>query len=217
MAGVETLPRRAHTTAKPNGIRTLHQDVIDFLLSRKSPPISQLHEPAPDDAQIGLMIRVATRVPDHGLLEPWRFILYRGKVRAKIGEFFAKRATEREGLLTDQRIAQEKARFTRAPLVIGVVSSPKAHERIPEWEQFLSGGNAAYSLVLAAHALGYGANWVSNWFADDAPSRVYLGLAPHERVVGFVHIGSYDVRIPDRPRPEPSAVMRDYSGPFEGA
>jgi nitroreductase len=194
----------------------LSQAVIDFLLSRKSPPISQLHEPGPDHGQIDLMIRVATRIPDHGLLEPWRFILYRGAVRADIGEFFAKRAAEREGPLNDQRIAQEKARFTRAPLVIGVVSSPKAHERIPEWEQFLSGGNAAYSLVIAAHALGFGANWVSNWFADDAPSRAFLGLAPHERVIGFVHVGTYDARIPDRPRPEPTAVMSDYSGPFGG-
>jgi nitroreductase len=195
----------------------LSQTVIDFLLSRKSPPISQLHEPGPDDAQIDLMIRVATRIPDHGLLEPWRFILYRGDVRDKIGEYLAKRAAEREGPLTDQRIAQERARFTRAPLVIGVVSSPKAHERIPEWEQFLSGGNAAYSLVLAAHALGFGANWVSNWFADDSPSRAFLGLAPNERVIGFVHIGKYSNKIPDRPRPEPLAVMREYSGPFESA
>jgi nitroreductase len=195
----------------------LSQAVIDFLLSRKSPPISQLHEPAPDNAQIDLMIRVATRIPDHGLLEPWRFILYRGDVRGRIGAFFAKRAAEREGPLNEQRIAQEQARFTRAPLIIGVVSSPKPHERIPEWEQFLSGGNAAYSLVLAAHALGFGANWVSNWFADDAPSRAFLGLAPHERVVGFVHIGTYKTKVPDRPRPAPSVVMSEYSGPYESA
>jgi nitroreductase len=195
----------------------LSQAVIDFLLSRKSPPISQLHAPGPDDAQIDLMIRVATRIPDHGLLEPWRFILYRGEARARIGEFFAKRAGEREGPLNEQRIAQEQARFTRAPLVIGVVSSPKAHERIPEWEQFLSGGNAAYALVLAAHALGFGANWVSNWYADDAPSRTFLGLAPQERVIGFVHIGTYNTKIPDRPRPDPSVVMSEYSGPFESA
>ncbi len=195
----------------------MSQAVIDFLLSRKSPPISQLREPGPDDAQIDLMIRVATRIPDHGLLEPWRFILYRGAARARIGEFFAKRAGEREGALSEQRIAQEQARFTRAPLVIGVISSPKAHERIPEWEQFLSGGNAAYSLVLSAHALGFGANWVSNWYADDAPSRTFLGLAPHERVIGFVHIGTYQTKIPDRPRPDPSAIMTEYSGPFESA
>lgn len=159
------------------------------------------------------MIRVASRVPDHGLLEPWRFILYRGDARLAVGEFLAKRAAEREGPLNEQRVQQEKARFSRAPVVIGVVSVPKAHERVPQWEQFLSGGNAAFGLVLAAHALGYGANWVSNWYAEDAPSLAFLGLSPEERVIGFVHIGSVDARIPDRPRPEPSGVLSEFIAP----
>ena len=160
------------------------------------------------------MIRVATRIPDHGLLEPWRFILYRGDACRRIGEFFADRAAEREGPLNEQRIFQEKTRFTRAPLVIGIVSSPKPHERIPQWEQFLSGGNAAFSLLLAAHAMGFGANWVSNWYSDDAPSRAFLGIAPHERAIGFVHIGTVDAKIPDRSRPEPSSVLTEYAGPY---
>ncbi len=183
---------------------------IEFLLSRKSPPISQLREPGPDDGEIDLMIRVASRVPDHGLLEPWRFILYRGDVRHKIGDYLAGRAAERDGPIGEQRVAQEKARFSRAPVVIGVVSHPKAHERIPQWEQFLSGGNAAFALVLAAHALGYRANWVSNWYAEDAPSRKFLGLTEDERVVGFVHIGSVEVRVPDRPRPEPRTILSEF-------
>ncbi len=191
--------------------------IIEFLLQRKSPPISQIQEPGPSDGQIDQMIRVATRVPDHGLLEPWRFILYRGEARTTVGEFFARRAGEREGPLNEQRIQQEKTRFTRAPLVIGVISSPKPHERIPEWEQFLSGGNAAFSLVLAAHALGFGANWVSNWYSDDAESRTFLGLSPNERVIGFVHIGTVNAKIPDRPRPEPAKVLSEYSGPFSEA
>lgn len=185
--------------------------IIDFLLSRKSPPISQIREPGPDDAEIVQMIRVASRVPDHGLLEPWRFILYRGQVRHAVGDYLAKRAAEREGPLNEQRVLQEKSRFSRAPVVIGVVSVPRAHERVPQWEQFLSGGNAAFSLVLAAHALGYGANWVSNWYSDDADSRAFLGLSAEERVVGFVHIGSVVVKIPDRPRPEPRAVLSEFT------
>ena len=189
---------------------------MEFLHRRKSPPISQLHEPGPDEGQIHEMIRVASRVPDHGLLEPWRFILYRGEARHRVGEFFARRAAEREGPLNDQRIAQEKARFARAPIVIGVVSAPKPHERIPEWEQFLSAGNAAFALVLAAHALGFGANWVSNWYSDDQVSRTFLGLSPSERAIGFVHIGTASAKIPDRPRPEPHAVLREYDGPYHG-
>lgn len=194
----------------------MNQAAIDFLLSRKSAPISAIHGPAPSEAELDGMIRIATRVPDHGLLEPWRFIIYRGGSCKDIGEFFAKRAGEIEGELTPQRIEQEKARFTRAPLVVGVVSVPKEHPRIPDWEKFLSGGNAAFALVLAAHAYGYNANWVSNWYADDAPSRAFLGLAPDERVIGFVHIGTVDVKVPDRPRPEPEKVMAEYAGPWQG-
>jgi nitroreductase len=194
----------------------LNKAVIEFLLKRKSPPISQIKEPGPDRAQLLDMIRIATRVPDHGLLEPWRFILYQGEARLKVGEFFAARIAELEGPVTEQRIAQEKARFARAPVVVGVVSSPKPHERIPEWEQFLSGGNAAFSLVLAAHAFGFGANWVSNWYSSDARSREFLGLEAHERAIGFVHIGTVSVPIPDRPRPEPSSVLTEFMPPAAG-
>lgn len=193
--------------------RRLNQAVIDFLLTRKSPPISQIKEPGPDRKQLLQMIRIATRVPDHGLLEPWRFIVYEGEARVRVGEFFAMRIAEIEGPVTEQRIAQEKARFARAPVVVGVVSSPKPHERIPEWEQFLSGGNAAFALVLAAHAHGFAANWVSNWYAGDAKSREFLGLAPHERVVGFVHIGTVTVAIPDRPRPDPASLLTEFAAP----
>jgi nitroreductase len=192
----------------------LNQSAIDFLLSRKSAPISVIREPAPSAAELEGMIRIATRVPDHGLLEPWRFIIYRGEACKMIGEFFANRTAEIEGQISDQRAEQERNRFTRAPLVVGVVSVPKPHPRIPDWEKFISGGNAAFALVLAAHAYGYNANWVSNWYADDAPSRAFLGLAPEEKAIGFVHIGTVTVPVPDRPRPEPAAVLSEYSGPW---
>ena len=211
-AGFQT-PQRPYRASQQSGKAQLSNAVIEFLLKRKSPPISQLKEPGPDRDQLNEMIRVATRVPDHGLLEPWRFILFQGDARHIVGEFLAMRAAELEGPLNPQRIEQEKARFSRAPMVVGVVSSPKPHERIPEWEQFLSGGNAAFSLVLAAHALGFGANWVSNWYSGDAKSRAFLGLAPHERIVGFVHIGTVSVPIPDRARPEPASVLTEFAGP----
>jgi nitroreductase len=212
MAGIcaQLRPYRGHCTC---GADRLNQAVIEFLLKRKSPPISQIKEPGPDREQLLEMIRIATRVPDHGLLEPWRFILYQGEARKTVGEFFARRIAELEGPVAEQRIAQEKARFARAPVVVGVVSSPKPHDRIPEWEQFLSGGNAAFSLALAAHAYGFSANWVSNWYSSDAKSREFLGLLPHERAIGFVHIGTVSVAIPDRPRPDPASVLTGFMPP----
>lgn len=188
--------------------------VFDFLAQRSSTPISAISEPAPEGTELDELLKVAARVPDHGRLTPWRFILYRGDVRHKVGEYLAKRAEEREGPLPDSRKDQERARFARAPLVIGVVSSPVAHERIPEWEQFLSAGAAAMNLCIAANALGYATNWITNWYSDDAPARAHLGIAPNERVAGFVHIGTAENKMPERPRADMEKIVSDYSGPW---
>jgi nitroreductase len=190
--------------------------VIDFLLKRNSAPIHELKDPAPSDAEIATMIRIATRVPDHGALAPWRFILYRGPVRHEIGEKLAALAERREGPLDRGRREKELTRFSRAPLVIGVVSSPKPSAKIPQWEMFLSGGAAAMNLVLAANALGYRTNWISNWYADDEEGRRILGFAPHERVIGFVHVGTFHGTAPERPRPDIAGLYADYAGLWEG-
>lgn len=190
--------------------------IIEFMLARSSAPIPELREPAPSNAEIETMITIASRVPDHGRLEPWRFILYRGEVRHRIGEQLAALAEKREGPLTEGRRNQELARFSRAPLVIGVVSSPKENIKIPQWEMFLSGGAAAMNLIVAANGLGYKTNWITNWYSDVEEGRHILGLAPHERVVGFVHIGSFDGSAPERPRPEVGKLYAEYSGPWEG-
>jgi nitroreductase len=188
--------------------------IIDFLLSRNSVPIHELKEPGPDDAEIAQMIAVASRVPDHGRLEPWRFILYRGDARHRVGEELAALAESREGPLSDVRLNQERTRFSRAPLVIGVISSPKDHPKIPQWEMLLSGAAAAMNLVIAANALGYGSNWITNWYSDTEEGRRILGLAPQERVIGFVHIGSHDGPVQERPRPDATKLYADYSGPW---
>jgi nitroreductase len=163
--------------------------ILDHLLTRNSAPIPELKEPAPSDQEIRTMLTAATRVPDHGRLAPWRFILYRGDVRKKIGEKLLELAEKREGPLPDNRRNQELTRFSRAPLVIGVISSPKENPKIPQWE-------------------------ISNWYSDTEEGRALLGLAPHERMIGFVHIGTYEGTAPERPRPDVSTLYADYSGPW---
>jgi nitroreductase len=190
--------------------------ILDHLLTRNSAPIPELKEPAPDDQEILTILTAATRVPDHGRLAPWRFILYRGDVREKIGEKLLELAEKREGPLPDNRRNQELTRFSRAPLVIGVISSPKENPKIPQWEMFLSGGMAAMNLMHAANALGYGTNMISNWYSDTEEGRALLGLAPHERMIGFVHIGTHDGPGFERPRPDVSTLYADYSGPWKG-
>ena len=125
-------------------------------------------------------------------------------------------AEKRDGPLTEVRRDKELTRFSRAPLVIGVVSAPRPNPKIPDWEMQLSGGAAAMNLVIGANAMGYGTNWITNWYAYDEEGRRLLGLAPHERVVGFVHIGTFNGTVSERPRPDVSKLYADYAGPFEG-
>jgi nitroreductase len=188
--------------------------IIDFLLARTSAPIVDLQGPAPSDEQIATMIAVASRVPDHGRLAPWRFILYRGDARVEIGKKLAALAEQREGPLAEARHNQELVRFSRAPLVIGVVSSPKENVKIPQWEMLLSGGFAAMNLMIATNALGFGTNLITNWYSDVPEGRAILGLSPQESVVGFVHIGTHTGEVPQRPRPDPVTLYADYSGPW---
>lgn len=192
----------------------MDKPVLDFLLARRSAPIQELSEPGPNAEEIETILRVATRVPDHGMLTPWRFILYRGESRVEVGEKLVELAEKLEGPLSDARRQQELTRFSRAPLVIGVVSSPKESIKFPEWEMFLSGAMVALNLMHAANALGYGTNMITNWYSDKEEGRRILGLAPHERVIGFVHIGSHPRNTPDRPRPDVAGLVSEYSGPW---
>lgn len=189
--------------------------IVDFLLNRASAPIQELKGPGPSDEEILTLIRIASRVPDHGRLAPWRFILYRGDARVEIGKKLAALAEQREGPLSEGRREQELARFSRAPLVIGVVSIPKPSPKIPQWEMLLSGGAAAMNLLIGANAMGYGANWITNWYSDTEEGRRILGLAPEESVIGFVHIGSFDGEPLPRPRPDAVTLYKDYEGPWQ--
>ncbi|WP_306025538.1 nitroreductase family protein [Oceaniradius stylonematis] len=190
-----------------------HESVLSFLEHRKSVPLSQFRGPGPDEPTLRRLISIATRVPDHGRLEPWRFIIYRPEHGARIGEALAELALRRNPHMREDELDRERKRLSRAPVAVGVVSTAAEHERIPVWEQFLSAGAAAMNLVTAATAHGYAVNWVTGWYSDDAEARAVLGLSPHERMAGIVHIGDYDTMVPDRPRPDTDALISTYGGP----
>lgn len=190
---------------------------LEFLKSRKSVPLSQIIGPGPTDEQLMELLGIASRVPDHGRMEPWRFIIYRGEDAQNAGNELAALAEKRRGPLTDDEMARERARLSRAPLAVGVVSSITDSERIPEWEQFLSAGAVAMNLVTAATSAGFAANWITGWFCDDPEGRAIIGLEPHERMAGIVHLGHCDVKVPDRPRPDVGTLVSvfEYKAPKE--
>ncbi|MBO6639921.1 MAG: nitroreductase [Roseitalea sp.] len=190
-----------------------HDSVLTFLERRKSVPLSLFRGPGPDAPTLRRLIGIAARVPDHGRLEPWRFIIYRPDDGARIGEALAELALERNPQMREDELDRERKRLSRAPVAVGVVSTAADHERIPVWEQFLSAGAAAMNLVTAATACGFAVNWVTGWYSDDAEARAILGLSPDERMAGVVHIGNHDAAVPDRPRPDVDALISDYAGP----
>lgn len=182
-------------------------DWLEALQTRRSVSARLLTGPAPDPAQIETMLTIASRVPDHGKLAPWRFVVIEGEARAELGEIVAGIASRTQGISEPDRLAVERERFTRAPLVIAVVSKAADHPKIPVWEQQLSAGAVCLSLLSAAAALGFGACWLTEWMAYDAEARAALGLSEAERIAGFIHIG-HATEIPqDRPRPALADVV----------
>lgn len=178
---------------------------LDFLLSRRSRPAKTLVAPVPGRAELERLLTAAARSPDHGMLVPWRFVvLQRGTLR-RLGLLAAERAAA-EGL-DEERVAKAHLPFSDGHLAVAVVIVPRPTEKIPEIEQILSAGAVCLSLLNAALASGWGANWITGWAVYDAGFRQQgLGLAPGERVAGLVHIGTESVAPADRPRPEVAAI-----------
>ncbi|HEX2555916.1 MAG TPA: nitroreductase [Microvirga sp.] len=176
-------------------------DTVALLQQRRSVAPQLLAEPGPGPAETETLLTIAARVPDHGRLAPWRFIVIEGEARTRIGETIAAAFRADQPGADEGKVAFERNRLARAPLVIAVVSRVRPHAKIPEWEQTLSGGAVCMNLLTAASAMGYGASWLTEWYAFDRRVLDALGLAADERIAGFVHIGTASEKPSDRPRP----------------
>ena len=185
-------------------------EALDLLKTRRSVKPIELVEPGPGGAELDTLLTVASRVPDHGKLTPWRFIVFSGDARRKAGEAIAAIFKADTPQATDDQVAFERNRLARAPLVVAVVSRAAPHVKIPEWEQVLSAGAAAMNLVTAAHAIGYAATWITEWYAYDRRVLDALGLAASEKIAGFVHIGRAAKPPEDRPRPPLSEIVTRF-------
>ncbi|HKR90124.1 MAG TPA: nitroreductase [Phenylobacterium sp.] len=182
-------------------------EVLAFLARRRSASAMTLAAPAPSETQVAELIRLAARVPDHGKLAPWRFIVLAGEAKAAFAESLDHLAAERG----DSAAAAKLGKLKTPPLAIAVIASPKPGA-IPEWEQLLSAGAACTTLTYAALAMGYGANWITDWYAYDARACALLGLSSSEKVAGFILIGTPREPPLERERPDPAALTARSPG-----
>ncbi|GFE63344.1 nitroreductase family protein [Litoreibacter roseus] len=173
---------------------------MEFLLTRRSRPSKTLTAPIPDVTEIQKLLTAAARTPDHGKLEPWRFIVLQQTALARLAD-----ATRRRGTALDldpDKVEKTARMFGDALLSVAVIASPKPSEKIPEVEQTLSAGAVCLALLNAALASGWGANWLSGFVAMDRPFLTEaLSLDAHEFVAGFIHLGTETGAPPERPRP----------------
>ncbi len=178
-----------------------NQAALDFLLTRRSRPAKTLTTPVPSREELVPILTAGARTPDHGKLEPWRFIvLERGALERLAGEVMARGAARGEA---PDRIEKVYRQFADSHLTVAVVSAPKPSEKVPEIEQVYSAGAVCLSLLNAALAAGWGANWLSGWACHDPEFlAVALGISADESVAGFIHIGTETVAPPERPRPD---------------
>jgi nitroreductase len=196
---------------------------LALLERRRSVDPDFLVAPGPDADQTARLLRIAARVPDHGALEPWRFVMLAGAARAeasrRIAEAYAQAlATDMADFAAEnpekaqRNLAKMPKLFDRAPLVVTVVSRADPVARKPELEQLLSAGAVCMNLVAAATAMGFGAIWLTGWPAYDARAHAVLGLAPGEKVAGFIHIGTTLRASPERRRPDMAAITTYWVG-----
>ncbi|GJE56036.1 MULTISPECIES: nitroreductase family protein [Methylobacterium] len=174
---------------------------LDMLRVRRSVPPLRLEGPGPSREELDDLLTIAARVPDHGKLVPWRFLVIEGEARLTVGETIAATHAADFPGADAARLDLERRRLAHAPVVVGVVSSAGPHVKIPEWEQVLSAGAVCTNLVIAANAAGYATSWLTEWYAYDRRVLDALGLEPSEKIAGFIHIGRPQEVPGDRPRP----------------
>ena len=184
-------------------------ETLQLLARRRSSKLMHLAEPAPTSAEIDALIELATRVPDHGKIGPWRFVVIEGEARARAGAALAEVVKSDAGV-DEARLAFVRDTFLRAPVCVMVVSAPQPNKKVPEWEQQLSAGAVCYNLLLAAHALGYAGCWLTEWQAFDQRAAKALGVGDSERIAGFLYFGTPSQAATERVRADAKARVSRF-------
>jgi nitroreductase len=188
-------------------------EALQAVITRQSVAPAFLGEPAPEGLALERILAAGASAPDHGRLRPWRFIVIRGEARHRLGEVFAEALRKRQPDAPEAALEQERARPLRAPLLIAVAARlDPQHPKIPEIEQILSTGAAVQNVLLAAHAQGFGAKWLTGANAYDEHVKAALGLAADDRLAGFVHLGTIEGAPPAVPHADPREHTTEWTG-----
>ncbi|MEM9955425.1 MAG: nitroreductase [Chloroflexota bacterium] len=183
-------------------------ETIDLLLKRRSLVAIKHTDPGPNEDELELILRCAIRVPDHAKLTPWRIQVLQGEARTRLGNTLADVYQEKNPDASEKQITFERDRLLRSPLVLVVSTKIEDTAKIPRWEQILSGGAVCQNILIAATALGYASQWLSEWYSYDAKIKAELNIAESDEVLGFMYIGTASEKPKERARPELEDIVQ---------
>lgn len=186
------------------------EETLALLRLRRSTAADLLTEPGPEPAVLKSILEIAARAPDHRRVAPYRFIVFQGEARGKAGEILADAFAAQEPEADTARLEKERARFERAPVVIGVVSCVDREHRTPEWEQVMTVGAVCQNMLIAASAHGFAAQWLTEWYAYDQSVCSAFGLTQEERIAGYIYIGTARENPKERQRVELAQIVSEY-------
>jgi nitroreductase len=190
---------------EPEKLNRVGPTMLDLLLSRRSCAAREMTGPGPSKSQLADILRAGARVPDHGKLFPWRFIVFETEARQRFADILAE-ALSQDGATSGQ-CEEWRMRVTAAPAMVAVISSARELIKIPVWEQELSAGAVCQTMLIAAHAMGFVGNWLTEWYAYHPLVKQKIGLKPGERIAGFIYIGTAKQELTERLRPEMSQIV----------
>ncbi len=185
-------------------------DALTLLKDRASTLPRFMGEPGPSDADLAEMFEAATRVPDHGMVQPWRFVVLRGDDRKKMGEVFADALKARKPDAAEESVQAELNRAMRSPVVVAVLARTKENPKVPRVEQVVSAGQAALAIHLAGQAKGFGSVMLTGDNAHDPKVRAFFGLKGDDEIVAFLYMGTPKGPVPGKTRPNPAEFVEAF-------
>ena len=193
---------------EPEKLNRIGPTVLDLLLSRRSCAARAMTAPGPSKTQLADILRAGARVPDHGKLFPWRFVVFEGEARVRFADILVETLSQEDA---SPSLREEwRARATAAPVIVAVISRARESIKIPVWEQELSAGAVCQNMLIAVHAMGFVGNWLTEWYAYHPAVKQKIGLKPGERIAGFIYMGTPKEELQERPRPEMDKIVSRF-------